>query len=255
MRFAAAHLRQRLSDLSGKALSALVTGAKRRPAGDEAVARRSFGLNDLDLKLYDAIGEKRGGTFIEVGANNGIAQSNTVYFERYLGWRGLLIEAVPALALQCRKNRPQARVVNAALVPFGFRGKTVGMRYCNLMSTVKGAMKTDEEELAHIRAGCEVQKIESYDVTVPALTLQSILDKYRICEVDLFSLDVEGFEANVLGGLDLDRFVARNLLIEARYRDDIERVLAGRYVAVAELSHHDVLYRPVPELNCAHLSQ
>ena len=35
------------------------------------------------------------GTFVEFGARNGVDHSNTLYFERALGWRGILVEADP----------------------------------------------------------------------------------------------------------------------------------------------------------------
>jgi FkbM family methyltransferase len=208
--------------------------------------RSSFALNELDLRLAEWLGHERNGFFIEAGANDGLAQSNSLYFERYLGWRGLLVEPIPTLAQACRRNRPKAIVENAALVPFDFTGDAVEMRYCDLMSVVKGGMRSAAEERDHIAAGCEVQQVASYELVVPACTLQSILDRHRIASVDLLVLDVEGFEAKVLQGIDFDRFTARNLLVEARYRDEVEAALAGRYKAVASLSHHDVLYRPTP---------
>ena len=44
---------------------------------------------------------RRGGVFVEAGANDGYAQSNTYYFERMRGWSGVLIEPVPELAHHC----------------------------------------------------------------------------------------------------------------------------------------------------------
>ena len=103
---------------------------------------QSFSLNELDLKLKPYL-NFREGFFIEAGANDGVSQSNTLYFERYRSWKGLLIEPIPELAAQCRKNRPGCLVENCALVPFGFSEPQMAMSYCNLMSLVKGAMKSD----------------------------------------------------------------------------------------------------------------
>lgn len=36
------------------------------------------------------------GSFVELGALDGVTGSNTIIFERCLGWRGLLIEANPS---------------------------------------------------------------------------------------------------------------------------------------------------------------
>jgi hypothetical protein len=59
------------------------------------------------------------------------------------------------------------------------------------------------------------------------------------------SLDVEGFEAQVLAGLDFDRHAPRYLLVEQRDRAcsaAVAQLLAGRYRRCEQLSPHDVLY-------------
>ena len=44
--------------------------------------RESFGLSQLDLKLRPYLKNIQNGFFIEAGANDGINQSNTYYFEK-----------------------------------------------------------------------------------------------------------------------------------------------------------------------------
>jgi len=201
---------------------------------------RSYALNELDLKLLPFLDQRRG-FFIEAGANDGVTQSNTLFFERHRGWRGLLIEPIPDLAVKCRKNRPHSIVENCALLAAGDTRRELTMQFCNLMSLVKGAMHSEEADRAHIEKGCAVQNIQTYEVTVPARTLDDILASHRITHIDLFSLDVEGFELQVLQGLTKVR--PRFLLIEARDRAAIDAHLLPNYEVAAELSHHDVLYR------------
>ncbi len=202
----------------------------------------SFALNQLDQKLRPYL-NFNGGFFIEAGANDGIAQSNTLFFERYQKWSGILIEPIPELASACRANRPNCIVESFALVPFGFKESYVEMRYCNLMSLVKGAMRSEEEDLKHVNTGCEIQNITTYELNVPARTLSSILDQHSVQEIDLLSLDVEGFELSVLQGLDLDKYKPYFMLIEARYREEIDGYLKPLYEPIEELSYHDVLYK------------
>lgn len=203
---------------------------------------QSFGLKGLDLALLPWL-DFRDGFFIEAGANNGVKFSNTLLLERSRGWRGLLIEPIPDLAAQCRKNRPACLVENCALVAADSAQREVVMRYANMMSIVKGAMQSDAADLEHIRKGCEVQRIESYEITVPARPLSAVLDAHGIPRVDFFSLDVEGYELEALKGLDFTRHVPRFLLVECRERATIQNFLAPHYEVVAELSHHDVLFR------------
>ncbi len=59
-----------------------------------------------DIYAYEHFFYGRGGgTFLEMGALNGLQWSNTVALERMLGWRGVLIEASPSSYKQLAVNR------------------------------------------------------------------------------------------------------------------------------------------------------
>lgn len=204
----------------------------------------SFGLHGLDRKLLPYI-RKRNGVFIEAGANNGLRQSNTAYLEFYLGWTGLLVEPIPELAEECRRRRPAAVVEQCALVARSGAPSTVSMTYCNLMSIVDGARGSSEKDADHIERGKRFLKEgdEPRTVSVGTACLSSLLDKYGISSVDLLSLDVEGYEEQALGGLDMVRHAPKWILVEANDPDVIQSLLGNRYDLVGTLSHHDQLYR------------
>ena len=206
-----------------------------------------LGLDDLDRKLARYLNFDDG-FFVEAGANDGLDQSNTYYLERFRGWRGLLIEGMPELAARCRINRRHAVVEAAALVPAAAPGDTVEMHYAGLMSAVAGAMGGTEGTAEHVRQGIAAQEIPaSYVVRVPARTLTEVLARHRPAgEIDFLSLDVEGMEAAVLRGLDLERFTPRFMCIEVRNWAAITAVLGARYrvreVLVAQPTRQDVLF-------------
>jgi len=211
-----------------------------------AFMKRSYSLDRLDVQILPYL-NFRGGFFIEVGANDGLRYSNTLYFEKYLGWKGLLIEAIPALFEKCRENRPKCQTVNCALVSRDYTEKIIEMRYCNLMSVVKGGLNSEEEELSHIKRGRAFlsQNEGTYIVRVPARKLSDVLEEHHIQYVDLLSLDVEGYEAEVLKGIDFDRHRIEHMLIEARHRENVEAVIGRLYAPIASLetSCFDILYR------------
>jgi FkbM family methyltransferase len=207
--------------------------------------RQSFSLNELDLKLAKYLTKKRG-VFIEAGANDGQTQSNTLYFERYLGWKGLLVEPVPALAALCRKNRPDCHVANLALVPLGQPPGEVEMWSCGLMSFVDGSFKTAAEASSHLESSQACDQPNPERVKVPTSSLSALLDEYKMPRVDLLSLDVEGFEAPVLQGIDFQRHFIDFILVEARYRTEVEEVLLPHYALVGELTPRDLLFRKKP---------
>jgi FkbM family methyltransferase len=204
-------------------------------------------LHDLDRKLTTWL-PQRGGFFVEAGAYDGFIQSNTYWLERFREWHGVLVEPVPHHFTLAQRVRPRSRVVNCALVPPDHDAPTATIRYGGLMSLVKGARGETEEEERHVRAGDMFGLDDvAYDISVPARTLSSVLEDAGAPEdIDLLSLDVEGFEASVLQGLDLERFAPRFILLEVdtpQRRASVEAVIGGRYDLVERLSPMDVLYR------------
>ncbi len=201
------------------------------------------GLGGIDRELEKHL-NFTSGFFIEAGANDGYSQSNTYYLERFKGWRGVLVEGMPELFQKCKKERPRSKVYHCALVSNTCTDKFIEMRYANLMSLVKGAMKNQEMEDRHIEDGLRVKRLPAtYTVQVPARTLESILDEQPdLPQIDLLSLDVEGYELEVLQGMNLARYKPRYILVEARFFDAINEFLSTEYEMVAKMSHHDFLY-------------
>jgi FkbM family methyltransferase len=198
-------------------------------------------LHEMDLKLSRII-DREGGVFIEAGGFDGFAQSNTYYLERFRGWRGILVEPMPELAALARRNRPGARVFQCALVDRSFHQGEIEMEFGDLMTTVSapGAYEWTDAGLV---LGWRDHRCEK----VPARPLSDLIDEAGDPPIDLLSLDVEGYEAAALGGLDLDRHAPAWILIEMHDLDSgraaVTPILGDRYVEHGELSALDVLYR------------
>src|SRR5215472_685795 len=158
------------------------------------------------------------GTFFEVGANDGLDQSNTAYLERYYGWRGVLVEPVPHKFVECVHNRPLSQTIHACLVPRGFKESFVEVTYASLMSV--SAISTGVRADSHVEVARQFFEYErpllGQTFLAPAKTASQVIDEAGLTSIDLFSLDVEGAEMEVLEGLDLSMHRPKAFIVETR---------------------------------------
>lgn len=189
------------------------------------------------------------GTFVEAGANDGYTQSNTYFLETRRGWRGLLVEPIPALAARCRRWRRRSLVVEAALVPRGHPDPMVRIAVAGLMSTTAGAFGGGSAREAHLqRAARVLPDGKGPELEVPAACLGDLIDRHLGGRPpDFLSLDVEGFELAALKGLDLPRLSPGLLLVETRSGDGVPEFLEPHFelitVATDTGTYRDLLFR------------
>jgi FkbM family methyltransferase len=184
------------------------------------------GLGGLDVRLAQALGNASNGTFMELGANDGLQQSNTYMLEREYGWSGVLIEASPPLAAECAANRPDAKVVCAVLNSAALAGVPLAV--------------TDRDLMGIVGPG----RVMAASTTL-SLIIEHVLSGHP---PDLISIDVEGFELQVLAGLDLERHSPRWILVETSTPEAVRDVLRASYEDPVSLSFHDYLYERKSDL-------
>ncbi len=191
----------------------------------------------------------KGGYFIEAGANDGVTGSNTIRLEKSHEMSGLLVEANPVQFVALAKSRGLRNTCRcAALVDADFPDDMIRMVNADLMSVAVAGQGSDlgslEDHLAHARKNMK-QGEPMFEFGAVAHTISDLLQEVNAPEIiDFFSLDVEGFEMNVLQGFDFSTRRIRHLLVEVRDPTRMETYLARHGMVLAgNLSPMDQWYR------------
>ncbi len=208
----------------------------------EALGSRRYSrpaLHQMDARFESLLDGAEGGVFLEAGAHDGYTQSNTYYLERFRGWSGVLVEAVPELHAKAARRRPRSHVAQCALVGPEDAGSSVTVTFGDLMSTIRA-------DAAHAAGGLRNAGRAGYCVEVPARTLTEVLDDAGVNGLDLMVLDLEGHELDALRGMDFDRHPVAHLVVEMlnlpRQRPVFDALLGERFAFVEALSADDALY-------------
>jgi len=165
------------------------------------------GQHQQDKFVYDVFfAGKRGGTFFECGALDGVYLSNTNVFEQFFDWRGVIVEPLEGQYEQLVKNRPNSKCYNACVGPKEESVLFFNHKNGGLSGVVKEVGRRHIERLEYSYS----VNPKSYHRAEPLLKLEwkPIIRTTRairdagFSHIDFFSLDVEGGEPSVLAGLD-----------------------------------------------------
>jgi FkbM family methyltransferase len=208
---------------------------------------RYFSLNNLDMKMETYL-DFNNGYFVELGANDGVNQSNTLYFEKFRGWHGVLIEPYLPNFNRLIRNRSSANFCkNAACVGPSYKDEKVTLAYSNLMTSTLGITSEIPNPVDHAVSGERFWGGKTFVFETYALTLNSILIEAKSPKtIDLLSIDVEGVELEILKGVNHSDFRFRFICVESRRFGVISQYLSEQdYVYVESLSPHDYLFQDI----------
>jgi len=157
-----------------------------------------YEISEEENLIWEYFNCSENGYFVEVGANDPKNLSQTYYLEKK-GWGGLLIEPQPGL---CKKlnNARNAKVLPVACGAPEDKGKAELFIAGEFSGLKKHQVFTD------------INYTDSIIVSVT--TLNDILEEEGNPAIDLLSIDVEGYELNVLKGLNLKKHRSKLIFLE-----------------------------------------
>jgi FkbM family methyltransferase len=166
----------------------------------------------MNLKSYSQFGQdvhvvnniyknKRNGYFIEVGAYDGVTDSNTFLMESDYGWKGIVVECNPTWFENIIKHR------NCIFFPYAVYNKDNNvLPFYNTGHGLSGLVETNHHK-----------DIQTYAkvINVYTKTLTSILSNANAPRfIDFLSLDTEGSEYEILKTHDFEKYLFGYICVE-----------------------------------------
>jgi FkbM family methyltransferase len=153
------------------------------------------------------------GVFVDIGAYDGITFSNTAYFERSLGWSGILVEPNPDAWKKAHASR-QSTVINCGV---GENDATLEFIQCGPGAEMLSCFRefTSHEHLARIETMRQAEGLTTQAIMVPLRAITSILEEHAVKAIDFLSIDVEGAEFRILEIFPFDRVPVKICAVEA----------------------------------------
>jgi FkbM family methyltransferase len=186
----------------------------------------------LDKYLYENFFVNiKNGTSIEAGASNGLTENNTKFFEDYLNWKTINIEPLSDWYDELIINRPNSININKCLHPYnndvdvtfyipylseyGYKNHLGSVNYDNLKK----------------------YNTEIKEVNTQTITYNKIIEKYNVSKLDLFVLDIEGYEIEFLKSFNDWVIYPKIFVIEVGHLDEniISTILKSKYVLHSKL--------------------
>jgi FkbM family methyltransferase len=167
-------------------------------------------VKNLDTLFEIFFGQRDHGTFVEVGANDGISCSNTWGLSER-GWRGYMVEPIPSFARECRENHKGHPAVSVHETAIGNReGVEIKFNIAGMLTTANTRLKAEYKTIDWSKN----LVTEETKIVVSQSLDTFLVDNGVEAGFDLLVVDVEGFEKEVFSGFSLQTWLPKMLIVE-----------------------------------------
>jgi FkbM family methyltransferase len=189
-----------------------------------------YGQMEQDRFIFERYFQnKENGICIECGAFDGVMESSTLFFEENLGWTCINIEASPPIFNMLKNNRTKSFNFNVGL---GDSEKTLTFSHVN--HPVYGSKfgngsfnHNKEHEQLLIDENCEFEKHDVKTIPYNKLIDNFMENNFPNRIIDLFVLDVEGYELEALKGMKNSNYLPQIVCVEYPHTglENIKKIL------------------------------
>lgn len=196
-----------------------------------------------DCFIADLLNQKKSGVFVEIGVGeDGVLISNSYYFEKNLGWTGLLVEPHPTYVEQIRRNRT-CTVVGACIS--NFTGTAEFLALDGNAQALSGLVEDyHDDHKARINKEAARNHCSQQVIKVPVLQFNDVMRDHGITKIDYLSIDTEGSEAKILADIDFSLVDISIISVENNYRElFFHRFLTSKNYELMAILGRDEIYK------------
>ncbi len=169
-----------------------------------------------ELLIRHFFRDRKGGTFLDVGAYHYRIYNNTYYLEEHLDWQGIAVDALAEFESGYLEHRPRTRYYTF------FVSDTSDDSAQLFVSEWNKRLSSGIQDLFLKEDGSYKGPVSEREVST--ITLDDLLDSSGVDELDLLTIDIELWEPKALSGFDIQRFAPELVCVEAHLpiREEIE---------------------------------
>lgn len=165
------------------------------------IRKGGYGQYGQDIVVAGLLENRDHGVFVDIGANDGVSLSNTLYFEEK-GWRGVCVEPHPIIFKELAKRR-SCHTINACISDQNTEVTFLAVDGpSHMLSGITEFI--DKRHSERIEKEIAINGGSKREIAIQALTPRYLLEQYKIDKIDFLSIDTEGCELEILKNFDFD---------------------------------------------------
>jgi FkbM family methyltransferase len=140
--------------------------------------------------------------FIQVGANDGEYGDPLRKYILNFPWRGVLVEPQPDVFAKLKKNYEAIKdrlIFENVAIAKGVSSITMYKAPGNHDTHQSSVVSTDPKQIG-LQLGLRSQQLERF--LVPCTSLNNLIKKYRMSQIDVLQIDAEGCDYDIIRDLD-----------------------------------------------------
>ena len=199
---------------------------------------KKFFFKPKSVTLYlDKILKNENLTIVQIGSNDGVTVDPIFQlFEKNNNWKGLFVEPIPYLFKKLKsnyKNSERCIFENAAINDgskqlFYHVDKEVLNHFDDLPNWYDQLGSFKKENIVKHLDG----KLENFiiETLIEGITVESLLLKHKINEINLLHIDTEGYDWKILSQLNLKKYSPNVILFEHKHLSFSEKTEAVNFL-------------------------